>query len=220
MTDTPATADFRAVLDQIAADQGLALPAPERFGPAYANFHDAATGDRAWIRDWTPDAGPSVSLARGGVTLANGHAPDLVAAVRAVVAWLAGADLAAARAATPFLVVHDWAFAHESEPLDEAELVWRQRLGRFDTQAPHYQPPGYRALFEAAFAEPRLRRLTPVTSHFTLWFSATPKYPYQPVGRTAIEPLRDGTFLVSDAGPAATAEEAVALAVATLPPGY
>ncbi|MFF0296859.1 DUF6193 family natural product biosynthesis protein [Kitasatospora sp. NPDC004615] len=219
MTDASTTAGLGPILDRIAAGLGLSLPEPERFSHLYANFHDAETGDRASIRDWTPGAGPTVSLARANIMLANGHAPDLAAAVPAVVAWLAGAELAAVREIAPFLVVHDWAFAHEREPLDATELAWQQRMGRFDTQPPHYQPPGYRAMFEAAFAEPRLRRLTPVTSHFTLWFSVT-EYPHQRVGQTAIEPLRDGTFLVRDAGPAATAEEAVALAVATLPPGY
>ncbi|MFF2629534.1 DUF6193 family natural product biosynthesis protein [Kitasatospora griseola] len=217
-----AAAAFGARLDQVAAELGLRLPAPEQLGRSWAEFRAPDTDDRAWIRTWVPDAGPAVSVRRAGVTLANGHAPDLAEAVRAAAAWLAGADLAGVRDVAPFLVVHDWAFAHERAPLDEVELIWRQDLGRFDTRALHRYPLGYRAMFEAAFAEPRLRRLAPVTSHYRLWFSAVPRFPFQPVGG-AIDPLSDGGFLVRSSRSShetvevATAEQAVALVAEGLP---
>ncbi|MGW4382284.1 DUF6193 family natural product biosynthesis protein [Kitasatospora sp. NPDC004531] len=215
-----AAAAFLAELERAAAGFGLSLPVPESVHRAGAEFVGPGSGDRAWIRAWVTDAGPVVSLHRAGATLAQGVAADLPGAVRAVVAWLAGADLAAVRRVAPFLVVHEWAFAHERAPLDEFELAWRQRLGRFDVPLTGNYPPGYRAMFEAAFAEPRLRRLAPVTSHFRLWFSSTPQHPYQPVG-AHIDPLHDGTFEVRHRDgavfAAATAEEAVALAVQGLP---
>ncbi|MFD8599250.1 DUF6193 family natural product biosynthesis protein [Kitasatospora sp. NPDC059646] len=217
-----AAAAFGAELARSAAGLGLPLPAPEQLGRFSALFRDAGTADAAWIRTLVPDAGPALSLHRGDVALVHGHAPDLTAAVRAVATWLAGADLAALRAAAPFLTVHDWAFAHERAPLDEVELAWRQQLGHLELHEPHPYPPGYRAMFRAAFAEPRLRRLTPVTSHHTLWFSTVPRFPFHRVG-PAVCPLNDGAFLVRqrDGEPVevATAEQAVALAVAGLPPG-
>ncbi|WP_369184619.1 DUF6193 family natural product biosynthesis protein [Streptomyces sp. Y1] len=81
---------------------------------------------------------------------------------------------------------------------------------------------GLLRLLRAAHAEPRLRRLMPGTSHFSLWFSLSTTYPSVAAGPTITEPLRGGGYLVrfrtdEDPVPAATAEEAVALIVASLP---
>lgn len=87
--------------------------------------------------------------------------------------------------------------------------------------------PGILPLLAAAGAEPRLRRLYPFTSHFTLVFSSCTRYPYL-VEAPAVEPLHDGRFRVHGAGGGGggggavigetdTAEEAVALVMAHLP---
>ncbi|MBM9506431.1 hypothetical protein ITX44_18110 [Streptomyces sp. KK5PA1] len=79
-------------------------------------------------------------------------------------------------------------------------------------------------MFRAASAAPQLRRLYPFTSHFTLWFSSCTSYPWAVHGG-AIRPLHTGGFTVhrrhpfTPAGQAATAGEAVAMAVGLLPPG-
>ncbi|MFD7641392.1 DUF6193 family natural product biosynthesis protein [Kitasatospora sp. NPDC059795] len=229
MTHTPAeiaaaAAAFGAELDRTAAGLGLTLPTPDRLSPSGAEFLDHGTDSRAWIHAWVSRVRPAVRLRRAGATLANGHAPNLAGAVRAVAAWQAGADLATVRGLAPFLIVHDWAFAHEREPLDAVELAWRHRFGHFDTRLIGRYPPNFRTMFEAAFAEPRLRRLAPVTSHYMLWFSATPPPDHRKIGGS-IEPRHDGSFLVrsrrgGDTVEVATVEEAVALVLEGLPPGY
>ncbi|WP_159401094.1 DUF6193 family natural product biosynthesis protein [Streptomyces sp. NRRL B-24484] len=163
-----------------------------------------------------------VCCRKQGAWLANGRTADPAAAAAAVAAWMGGADLAAAEVAAPFLRYGDWALAHEREPLDPVELEWWHRLDHY-LLSPPTNPcsSGARALLEAAHAQPRLRRLTPVTSHYTLWFSASATRPYEPVGH-AVDPQRDGSFLVRSRAvrvvtTVATAEEAVALVVAGLP---
>lgn len=121
---------------------------------------------------------------------------------------------------SPFLDIQAWAFAHEREPLDAVELAWRQRLDSV-RQPPWDRRPRVRTLVEAAFDQPALRRLTPVTSHYILWFSSSPSLPYARVG-CSIDPHHNGKYGVRDRGEIVartdTAEEAVALAVAALPP--
>ncbi|WP_282205176.1 DUF6193 family natural product biosynthesis protein [Kitasatospora fiedleri] len=236
-----AAAELGAQLARIAAAAGVLLPPArelswcragfvgETTAPDGADGADGADGpdgaalpvpDRADVR-WKRDASaPHLRLHRGRVTSAQGWAPDLTGAVRAAAAWLAGADLAAIRRAAPFLHVPDWAFVHERAPLDRIELCWRTRLEDF-AHGPYPTRAEVRVLWEAAFAEPRLRRLRPVSSHFTLWFSSEPDYPFERVG-AAVEPLHTGGYLVRGlaTGPVtvATPAEAVALAVAALPP--
>jgi hypothetical protein len=82
---------------------------------------------------------------------------------------------------------------------------------------------GFGELVEAAHAEPRLRQLYVFSSHWTLGFSSCTGYPFR--DEVAIVPSHSGSpFRVkrhplSDdvLGEAATAEEAVALAVRHLP---
>lgn len=75
---------------------------------------------------------------------------------------------------------------------------------------------------EAAAAQPRLRRLYPFTSHFTLLFSSSISYPWS-MQAGSIEPLHNGRFKVRRRSPSAvigevdTAEEAVTLVLELLP---
>ncbi|MCY0918637.1 MULTISPECIES: DUF6193 family natural product biosynthesis protein [unclassified Streptomyces] len=115
----------------------------------------------------------------------------------------------------------------EREPADAVEarwqrmpLTWRLMLDRADSKT---MGQGVLALIEAASKEPRLRRLYPFTSHWTLWFSSRTSPPFN-VGVPAVEPLADGRFRVRGPrmtnviGEADTAEAAIALVVAQLPP--
>ncbi|GLW56127.1 DUF6193 family natural product biosynthesis protein [Kitasatospora phosalacinea] len=240
-----AAVEFAAELARIAAAADVPLPAPGRqywFGtdfegqsvrPAARGGSGGPTPDQARIRWKQDDSAPFLALSRGAVPLALGSTPDLAEAVRAASAWLAGADLAGVRHTAPFLDVQDWALAHERTPLDPVELEWRIRLQNFD-HAWHPEPARVRQLWRAAFAEPRLRPLRPVSSHYTLWFSRTLHFPYESAG-VAVEPRTDGTYqvrghrrhrAVAEALPepvtVATAAEAAALAAAlaaaVLPP--
>ncbi|RKE23294.1 DUF6193 family natural product biosynthesis protein [Streptomyces sp. TLI_171] len=211
-----------AEIARAAAEAGVRLPEPTRLHRRSAEFtggpQDPSAG-QAQLRWWGPVPGVHVTLRRGLATLAQGRTEDLVAAVRATAAWLAGTDLAGTREVAPFLEVRDWAFAHEREPLGRVELRWRVRLQHLDSDLARF-PQSARALWEAAFAEPRLRRLFPVTSHHVLWFSSSATLPFERVGG-AVDPLHSGAYLVHQRGGETvtvdTAEEAVALVVASLP---
>jgi hypothetical protein len=117
------------------------------------------------------------------------------------------------------------------DPTPAANAAW-QRLGQrwrwycedHEARYPGTPYPDLIALFEAASAEPGLRRLCPYTSHFALCFSSTPRYPWK-VQAGAIDPLFSGRFRVIRRRPTAllaetrTAEEAVALTAGLLTPG-
>lgn len=228
-------ARFGAELARLAAAAGLPLPPARKLAWCTAEFegpplppaphHGGGPGpsapDGARLRGENDRRPPHLTLRRGRLPLAEGRPPDLLSALRAVSAWLAGADLAAIRRTAPFLHVQEWAFAHERAPLDRIELNWRVRMQDFEHGPYPLAREEVKALWEAAFAQPRLRRLRPVTSHHTLWFSSTPDHPFERVG-ASVEPLYRGGYLVRAGGgePAtvATAAEAVALAVAALPP--
>nr|WP_255519135.1 DUF6193 family natural product biosynthesis protein [Kitasatospora sp. SID7827] len=108
-------------------------------------------------------------------------------------------------------------------------MHWRLRLQGLG-HGRHPGPDRVLELWRAAFAEPRLRRLYPISSHHNLWFSTGLGPPYESVG-LLIVPHSDGTYevryhrgssAVAEALPepvaVATAAEAVAVAVAALPP--
>lgn len=103
-------------------------------------------------------------------------------------------------------------------------LVWRWERERQEKQAPGTPYPGIVALLEAAASEPALRVLYPFTSHFTVSFSSTVRFPYV-VRAPSVTPLADGTFQVHRRevpgllGCVATAREAVALVRDNLPEG-
>lgn len=99
-------------------------------------------------------------------------------------------------------------------------MTWRLVLARDESKT---MSQGVLDLIEAAAAQPGLRRLYPFTSKWTLWFSARTSHPFE-VELPAVEPLRDGRFCVRSPslkaviGEADTAEEAIALVVARIPP--
>lgn len=103
-------------------------------------------------------------------------------------------------------------------------LTWRWSHAVHRIRWPGRPYPGIVPLLEAAAAQPRLRRLYPFTSHFTLYFSSSTGYPWIVRGGS-VEPLRDGRFRVRRRDPVAvigevdTAEEAVNLVLELLPPG-
>ncbi|GAA4993714.1 hypothetical protein GCM10025734_23010 [Kitasatospora paranensis] len=167
------------------------------------------------------EPGYRVRCGRQGASLAAGTTEDLAAVARAVAAWMGGAGLERTRVAAPFIRFRPWALDHEREPFDQVELAWRHKLDRFH-MLPGRRRPHVEALVEAAHAQPALRRLMPVTSHFVLWFSTRVNHPYERVGY-AIDPQGDGQYVVRDLGEViactTTPEEAVALAVAALPEG-
>ncbi|MEU9498394.1 DUF6193 family natural product biosynthesis protein [Streptomyces sp. NPDC048196] len=124
----------------------------------------------------------------------------------------------------------DLVAAHGGGPAGAGEVrwqrlirVWQWTRERHESLTPGRPYPGIVPLLEACHADPRLGRLHPFTSHFTVCLSSRPHYPY--VVRAAITPLPDGRFRVHRPGTSTapsyrtTAEEAVALAAAQLADG-
>jgi hypothetical protein len=131
----------------------------------------------------------------------------------------------------PRPVLPDMAAARSRGPADVVEahwqslrLSWQWRHAVHEIRSPGRPYPGVVPLLDAAAAQPRLRRLYPLTSHFALLFSSSTSYPWS-VQAGSIEPLYNGRFKVRRRSPYAvigeveTAEEAVALVLELLPTG-
>ncbi|MFD9127081.1 DUF6193 family natural product biosynthesis protein [Kitasatospora sp. NPDC059571] len=205
----------------MAAAAGLDLPVPYEERERRAEFR-TADGRRAIVIAPRDERGHWVRLYAQGAWLAQGTTGDPAAAVGAVAAWTDGADLERTRAAAPFIRFGSRALAHEREPLGPVELAWCHTIDSFRLP-PTSRHPRALALLEAAYAQPALRGLRPVTSHFTLWFSSSIDFPYTRVG-CAVDPHHGGQYAVRSRGGEIVArtdtpEEAVAVVVAALPPG-
>ncbi|MGW4194672.1 DUF6193 family natural product biosynthesis protein [Streptomyces sp. NPDC005004] len=153
-----------------------------------------------------------------GISLVSGWAADLSDVVRAGAAWNRGASLREIRAEAPFLSYDEHAEAHERGPAALVAHQWRE-MRRKAAGAPDFT--AFAALVEAAHAEPRLRQLYVFSSHWTLGFSSCTGFPFRV--EIAIDPPVKGEPyrvmrrpLRAALGEAATAEEAVALAVSHL----
>ncbi|MEW1866358.1 DUF6193 family natural product biosynthesis protein [Streptomyces sp. NPDC088194] len=131
----------------------------------------------------------------------------------------------------PRPVLPDMAAARSRGPADTVDarwqslrLAWQGRYAAHQVRSPGRPYPGIVPLLDAAAAQPRLRRLFPFTSHFTLLFSSSTSYPWS-VQAGSIEPRHNGRFTVRRRDPFAvigevdTAEEAVALVLELLPTG-
>jgi hypothetical protein len=103
----------------------------------------------------------------------GGDAPDLAAAAGAAQAWLSGARPVVVAEAWPFL--GSVALAAARERGDHRESAWLRLYEnhRADPVATRLHP-----FVALAFHEPRLRRLRPYTSHWTLHFSTAPAGPF------------------------------------------
>ncbi|MFE6844642.1 DUF6193 family natural product biosynthesis protein [Streptomyces sp. NPDC057686] len=156
-----------------------------------------------------------------GVELVSGSTSDLGDVVRAGVAWGRGGSLRELRAELPFLQSSERAEAHDRGPAAVVALQWRL-MREQAAEAPDF--PEFGALVEAAHAEPRLRQLYVFSSHWTLGFSSCTGFPFR--NEVAIAPSHGGSPYrvlkhphADVIGEAATAQEAVALAVTRLPAG-
>ncbi|MGW2394961.1 DUF6193 family natural product biosynthesis protein [Kitasatospora sp. NPDC001664] len=191
------TSDLAAELAFAASTLGLALPPADESG--YPATYRSPDGTRAvHVRRWPDRTDLDVQLRTPGALLAQGWTEDPGEAVRAVVVWLGGAGLEETAAAAPFVRYGDWALAHEREPLDPVELAWWQRLD-------HVRHPVWRALphaaamWEAAHAQPALRRLHPVTSHRMLRFLVPGTQTFEQIG-WGIEPQPGGWYQLRTRG--------------------
>ncbi|WP_145911676.1 DUF6193 family natural product biosynthesis protein [Kitasatospora viridis] len=122
-------------------------------------------------------------------------------------------------------VLPDLAAARRRGPTHAVDAAWQALHLRWQWHHETHRArpfPALLPLWEAAAAQPRLRRLYPFTSHYTLRFSSTTTFPWTPQAGL-IEPLHNGRFTVRSCHPSAVvgevgnAEDAVALLLDLLP---
>ncbi|MFJ6799090.1 DUF6193 family natural product biosynthesis protein [Streptomyces sp. NPDC091268] len=214
---------LHAALGQAAEQLGLPLPESGRESGRLVEYVHLGHGRRVTVHP-TGEGRPTfqVNLQAHGTRLACGWTADLTEAVSATVAWTGGAGLEETRVRAPFIRFRPWALAHEREPFGAVELAWRTKLDRTH-MLPYDRHPRAHALLAAAYAQPALRRLMPVTSHHNLWFSTSiERYRKTRVG-AAVRPYDEGLYGVWDdrelVARTETPEQAVSLVVTTLPEG-
>jgi hypothetical protein len=150
-----------------------------------------------------------------GVCLAHGATPEILDMARAIDQWIAsGCSTGQLASAFPFVQVESTAAAYERG--EEVEIRWREYLASLGETFPELT-----AFVDAAAAEPKLRQLFPFTSMNRFCFSRCTGYPF--TGDTPyVVPLgRDEYEVISPSGESlgrGNAADAVALAVAALPP--
>ncbi|MFI9402406.1 DUF6193 family natural product biosynthesis protein [Nocardia sp. NPDC052316] len=212
--DVIAAGGVASALERVAAQRGLVIGAVEAAAQDGRLYHaqiEAALPGRA---NFTVTAFKirrlfSVENHESGVAHAWGRTSDLAEVAKAAAAWFAGADPRGMKAAAPFI---ELPLVAEARATGVAHLVaeanWQLHREAWSGRLRELKPDGWReptthavlrALLDAASAEPRLRHLYAVTSHYTLWFSRCTDYPFVRVG-AAIEPLSDGRYRVSRHG--------------------
>ncbi|MFF6783561.1 DUF6193 family natural product biosynthesis protein [Streptomyces sp. NPDC012510] len=173
-----------------------------------------------WKRRWSIRGEESYQ----GMALVQGATEDLTQVARAAQAWHDGVALGDIRRTAPFVELTGRFEVPDNDPLRLTESEWRH----LRTEADTLESPGeaYRALVEAAYAEPALRALYPFTSHWTLRFSTTTRRRrLSDVGLCLfahdVDRYTVGENLTNDSvfARATTAREAVAAAVRHLRPG-
>lgn len=153
----------------------------------------------------------------------EGETDELAQVARAARAWHDGESLADIHTAAPFARPTGRFEVPDLDPARLTESEW-QGLRQEAAGLEYPWAPAYRSLVEAAYAEPALRALYPFTSHWALRFSTATR-PALKVAGPCLTAGGDGVFGVGrgsaagDLGRFATAREAVARAVAHLPPG-
>jgi hypothetical protein len=221
--DLAAAGSLAAALEQLAAELDVDLTVvPGGWGPLVSADIASSVPERKAlsVHIGAESRWFGVSGWSRGVELITGATPDLADVVRAGAAWGRGGSLRELRAGLSFLRSSKRAEAHERGPAAVVELQWRA-MREQAAEEPDFA--GFGELVEAAHAEPRLRQLYVFSSHWTLGFSSCTGYPFRV--EVVIVPSHNGSpfrlkkYPLSDdvLGEAATAEEAVALAMCHLP---
>ncbi|XVU30336.1 DUF6193 family natural product biosynthesis protein [Actinoplanes sp. CA-054009] len=154
------------------------------------------------------------------LALIEGDTLDLAQVARAAQAWHDGAALDEFPEVAPFVKLTGRFEVPDRDPGQMVESEW-QRLRK---EAAEVDWPEYHALIEAAYAEARLRKLYPFTSHWSLRFSTKTRPSLSREVGICLHPQHDQDYIVTmgymgqDLGRTTTAEEAVSLAVRHLPP--
>ncbi len=133
-----------------------------------------------------------LSLRTERAVMLGGHTPDMAIVADAAQAWLSGARPSVVAAAWPFLGSVALASARERGDHREASWLHLYENHREDRVAARLQP-----FVSLAFQEPRLRRLTPYTSVWTLHFSTTSTWPYTGAHPAVVPTETPGRYIVA-----------------------
>jgi hypothetical protein len=224
--DLVAAGSLAAALEVAAAEQGLNL------GTVLSNDSDplrtagvasTAPGREAcWIFIGSESRWFNINGLCRGVQLLSGSTSDLGELARAAAGWRKGAMLREIEEAAPFIEVSELAEAHERGPAEAVTAQWRLLLEDLRQEARRLGLARQTlALAETASAEPKLRRLYPFTSHWSLHFTTCTGFPYS-WNVPFVDTLSDGRYRVCGPsrgtviGEADTAEHAIALVVGAL----
>lgn len=175
---------------------GVPFEVRPRGGAAAHRIATAANGElRADLLLSPRERRFSLSLRAGRNVLLQGRTADLAATAGAAGLWLSGARPGAVAAAWPFLGSVALAEARERGDRAEAGWLWLAENHTADPVAARL-----RAFVALAFHEPRLRVLLPYTSHVTLTFSSTPRWPFTRDHPLVIPAAADDRFRVRPPG--------------------
>ena len=204
-----------------AAELGVDLgPVVQEGAGARTEVDGRVTGERFLaLREGSTVLPFDISLWSRGGERVQGPMADLRQVAQVAHAWRSGASFATVHTLCPFLESGALRAAMGRGPAEAVAVKWRMN----EVRARHFPVWSHQLpLLIAGYAEPRLRRLFPVTSHFSLWLSGCVEYPHLRL-TPLIEPLRDGRHHIvhhrsgRERETFGSAEEAVARVAALLP---
>ncbi|MER5916607.1 DUF6193 family natural product biosynthesis protein [Streptomyces sp. NPDC001982] len=224
--DIAARGGLGAALRAVAEEGGFSIPVTASASSPLIHATVASTlphREALLVRSWAIKRRWSIRGEESfqGMALIDGDTEDLAQVARAAQAWHDGVALSDIRKAAPFVHLTGRFEVPDHDPVRLTESEWQH----LRTEARELERPGeaYRALVEAAYAEPALRGLYPFTSHWTLRFSTTTRPRLTIFGPCLLAHDVDRytvstEFTGADAlAQTTTAQEAVAAAVRHLP---
>jgi hypothetical protein len=235
--EVAAMGSLAAALEATATEQGFVLTAmpSESDLLGHAGVASTAPGRQAlgvsawrWERNWSITGFGRGRGSGEAVWLLHGVTDDLTEIPKVAVAWRDGATLQEIEQLAVFVTLT----GHYEVPDDSPAHLIASQWGYLRKDAQDSGWPEHEELIEAAFTRPELRQLYAFTSHWALRFSTVvpPGRADVADGEVSVNTIslcasRGGTFTMraSFLGPviaeAATAEEAVSLAMRYVRPG-
>ncbi|MFG2004839.1 DUF6193 family natural product biosynthesis protein [Spirillospora sp. NPDC048911] len=185
-----------AALQAAAADYGLSLLL--EITPSDPLRHATIASvvphrDSAYVSAWHHERAWTIWGSSNRKLMICGSTKDLRELPDVIRGWVEGASLEEIGQAATFDLLTGRLEVPDNNLTDVIESEWQYLL----KEARDRDWPEYQTLIEAAYAEPKLRRLYPFTSHWTLGFSTTP-YPFSPEFVGVSSPSGEGGYTIRD----------------------
>ncbi|MEV0352211.1 DUF6193 family natural product biosynthesis protein [Nonomuraea sp. NPDC050680] len=219
--DVAAHGSLAAALQAAAAGQGMTLPL--NVTPSDLLRHATITSvvphrHSSYVSAWHHERAWTIWGSSNDRLMICGSTKDLSELPEVIRNWAEGASLDEIDQAAPFDLRTGRFEVPDNNLAEVIASEWQYTL----KDARDADWPEYQALIEAAYAEPKLRRFYPFTSHWTLGFSTTP-YPFSPEFVGVSSPRGSGPYTINNRAnghaltQVATPAEAIAIAVARIP---